>query len=313
MSVIDIAKKLGYEIGHTGHDILGCPNCKAVTRHTKSRDSRGAVGVKPRTLESFVCFQCEAGGTTRDFIAYHKYGKRFSSLSLEEKRGLGELHTTTHTPPASRPAPPRYVPKAELRRYIGYLYPLAASAAAQNYLQDRWGQPIKLEALRGLTGAWGGILDKAAEPRWAQGWADQGRYIHLGLYDDNLCIRSILARSVRGVTPKGVSPTGYNRSGLFMYQPGREDLVVIAEGEVDFLAWSLLCEQKPTVIGVVSGSVTEKMVTKVLPSYAHVVVATDWDKQGDEYYRKIRKLRRDVTRWKKRSPMQQITSLQVAC
>lgn len=308
MNVLETAQALGYTVGETGHDVSPCPACKQTTRHRKSGDKRGAVGVQPRTLGTWSCFQCPAGGTSKDFMAYHTYKKSYRSLSSEERRGLGGLTTLQPSVP-TRPAPPRYLSSGEVDRYVGYLLPLYADTEAQAYLQDRWGQPLKAERLRKLKGVWGGGLTSDCEPDWAKGWFRQKRRIHVGLYDTQLYLRSVVARSVGDYSPKGVSPTGYSRSGLFMYAEGQPNLVVIAEGELDFLAWALLCEQQPTVVGVVSGSITEELVTYVLPRYAHVVVATDWDEQGDAYYEKIRKFRKEgISRWKQQSKTQQTSS-----
>jgi hypothetical protein len=108
--------------------------------------------------------------------------------------------------------------------------------------------------------------------------------------------RSLIFRRVFASTegPKSVPPRGFDRSGLVMACPraiamlyrGKltTDRLVIAEGEMAFLAWSL--SSAIATLGIVSGSWTPELAARI-PDNARVLIATDHDRAGQEYAQKI--------------------------
>jgi len=138
---------------------------------------------------------------------------------------------------------------------------------------------------------------------WAT-WAETGHRLVVPLVDARGAVRSVLARAVRP-SPRKSTAKG-ERAGLIMAEglarqvlergalpewwgEGGEPLrVVVAEGEVDFLAWTAehKGERAPAVLGMFSGSWSAELAAR-LPDGCVVVIATDADAEGEKYARKI--------------------------
>jgi hypothetical protein len=112
-------------------------------------------------------------------------------------------------------------------------------------------------------------------------------------------------RSVRAIrvkeaeTPKRLPPCGHRAAGLVLANGGARRMlaeqlgdlpsplrIVIVEGEPDYLTWATRFsdadEDAPVVLGVVSGSWTPEIATRI-PWRARVVVWTHRDVAGDRY------------------------------
>lgn len=86
--VMEVARQLGIRDGRGGKG-LECCLCNAVTRHTKSRDKRAAVGVN-ESKGLWHCFQCEVGGDGMDLVAAHLGGSRYGDSDESDKAAARE-------------------------------------------------------------------------------------------------------------------------------------------------------------------------------------------------------------------------------
>jgi len=171
---------------------------------------------------------------------------------------------------------------------------------ATAYLEARFARKLPEGGI--IPGCRGVYIGSDEPPTWATNWISAKRHLNFALYDKRLKIRSVLARTVAFDTvPKSLSPKGFQRKGLFMYQPGDPTVWVITEGEIDFMALSLFCPQKPSIIGMFAGGLDRETFDYIVPMGADVIVATDWDEQGEKYFRQICTWR-GVRRWLKPSP-----------
>ena len=120
------------------------------------------------------------------------------------------------------------------------------------------------------TPAWAGFA------RSGRAWTKVGHRLLVPLYDAEGRMRSVIARRVTAGgkrAPKGVSPSGHARGalvmacalGLAMLESGEvpstlgpAPRLVLAEGEMDFLAWGTAPERaRVATWGLVSGSFTD--------------------------------------------------------
>ncbi len=171
-------------------------------------------------------------------------------------------------------------------------------------------------------------------PKWAgfrsgRLWSATDYRLVIPLFDDIGQMRSVVARHVpdppQDGPPKSLGVLGFERRGLVMAnglaqqvlqlgttpQWWNNDIplrVVITEGEIDYLAWSIekyAPDQTPAVIGVVQGSWKDDHALRI-PDGAVVTIATDLDYEGNKYAESIvatfasrmRNGRLQVKRWK---------------
>lgn len=134
-------------------------------------------------------------------------------------------------------------------------------------------------------------------------WIESGHRLLVAMFDAYGRLRSVRARAVSTeVRPKTLPPAGFQVRGVVMASlvarrllRGEEpDLirqitastVVIVEGEPDFLAWASrfgdAVETVPAVLGIVSGSWTPEIATRV-PSGFTVTIRTHDDDAGRRY------------------------------
>ena len=156
--------------------------------------------------------------------------------------------------------------------------------------------------LRGLAYA---LSPRATLPSWARfrgsGWSELGHRLIVPLYDATGETRSVRAgRIADGETPKRLPPAGHTCKGLVMADALAQQLlrkgcwpdwapshlVVIAEGEPDWMTWAVKVplHQIPeyATLGIFSGSWTSEIAARI-PDGSKVVVWTDQDAAGDKY------------------------------
>jgi len=159
------------------------------------------------------------------------------------------------------------------------------------------------------------VLPRKKLPSWAAlgkwPWGVAGYRAIFPMYGKSGVIESLHARATSsealqavqdGKRPKATPPTGYQVRGLvFANQRALFDclytnnqapvvnqgaVVLITEGETDFLTWATQYEENdtntPIVFGVVQGSWTQELASRV-PSGCRVSIDTDKDKKGQEY------------------------------
>jgi len=323
--VLDVAQALGMQTqpasGSTGGAIVGCPVCGADLRHQKSRDKRGAIGVRPDG-RGWHCFQCEASGDQIDLVALVLGGRRFRELNPSAKGNVrawcvafavetppspASKTTTRRPPPSARAAPPKpstpsYPPAEDIAALLAGCERVDQSPDVTSYLRSRHIPPGPVADLD-LALA---LPRDAGVPAWAhvrgEPWPSSGHRLIVPLVDAEGKRRSVLARSIEAdAERKSTPPAGYARKGLVMACPLARTLlstgsapkgwsgelcVIIAEGETDWLAWCTQWgdyEDAPAVIGIVSGSWTRRHADRLPAEGARILIATDADEQGDKY------------------------------
>lgn len=148
-------------------------------------------------------------------------------------------------------------------------------------------------------------------PGWARAkgrsWWATGHRLLVPLWGAHGDLVSLRARCIRdpGDLPKGLAPAGMPVSGRVMACPLAVQLlqgdvpewwtghdIVITEGEPDFLTWAAqqgeTSDSGPAVIGVLSGSWTTEIATRI-PDGSRVVLRTHQDAAGHDYARRIHK------------------------
>jgi len=239
-----VANALGVESTTRGKWTAPCPSCNAAKRHTKTRDRRGAIGVR-RDGAGWRCFQCDAAGDALDFVAWNRCGNRFAELAEHHKvevrewcsRWLGLGGPTSYAPqrrslpplPAAEPEPPpSYPPLEEVEALWHDCVRVDEVAEVAQWLAAR---RIDAQAIaeRDLARALPLELSRHM-PRWAwfrQGehgprvtWHEAGYLLIAQMVDARGAVRSLLARCVRdGVEPKSRAASGFERRGLVLACP----------------------------------------------------------------------------------------------
>lgn len=142
------------------------------------------------------------------------------------------------------------------------------------------------------------VLPSATLPAWAvygrRSWLETGHRLLLPVYDANGVMRSVRAWRIEGAddTPKRLPPKDCKAGGVVLASEigvamlagtFRPAVVVIAEGESDYLTWATKRLDKPAaVLGVFAGAWTPEIAARV-PDGASVYVRTDHDTAGDKY------------------------------
>jgi len=319
-TVLEVARELGLPIaparGASGGALYHCPACDAERRHAKSRDKRGAVGVR-RDGFGWRCFQCDASGDALDLVALALEGRRLPDLHDTGKatvrewcvRWLGLEAGTPSSPrprPLARPAPvvepaPTYPPAAEVDALWAACVAVTDDAEVAAWLAEQ----RKIAPADVAADDLARVLPRDARvPSWAsiggRPWSTTGHRLVVPMVDAGGEMRSLLARRVPNPTAEGerksIAPKGYGRAGLVMANKAARFLlcsdlpelrglrVVVAEGETDWLAWATT--NALSVLGMVSGSWSADIAARI-PNGATVVIATDADAEGDKYAAKI--------------------------
>ncbi len=315
--VLTVARSLGIETsaprGASGGTIYGCPACAADTRHRRAKDKRGAIGVRGDGA-GWRCHQCDVSGDAIDLVAYVLAGGRYRDLRDDGRAKVrewcvdfgGGLLPAEATAPRTEREIERPTPTYPLDHEVLALWDSCEACDVDPdvtaYLASRGidaGRVADLDLARALPA--GDV------PSWARTWQTTGHRLIVPLCDASGVMRSVLARSLdRGAQRKSLAPTGYTRAGLVMAcafgllilstgKPAwwRRDLdlrIVIAEGEIDSLAWasqwSDAAQHAPATLGIVSGSWTPEIAARI-PDGAVVVIATDADDEGEKYAGRI--------------------------
>jgi len=145
-------------------------------------------------------------------------------------------------------------------------------------------------------------------PVWAKtslkSWVQSGHFLVTPTFDEDGYERSLRARCVRDCDPafKSLAPSGKrcsgtvfaNLAGRQLFNPktiagplpeGLEVVVVIVEGEIDFMTWATRPAPEGklfVVLGVFSGAWCQAIADRI-PDGTTVVVRTDPDEAGNRY------------------------------
>jgi 5S rRNA maturation endonuclease (ribonuclease M5) len=307
-----------------------CPACRQETRHRKTNDKRGPIGIR-RDGMGWHCFQCEEGGdavTLASWLCGEKGQVNSRVHEACEKAGLIGLRPIQRAPQPVAQQQPNYPPETEVQHL---LYEAAFSI---DKVPDPDGIPgVRWWLIRrGLDpeavadfGCVVALPPSAHVPVWAcsfnKPWPEMHYRLLAPLYDATGKIRSVHARNVAttNVERKTTNPSGYSMAGLVLACPRAVGLlrcepdaiahaqrygVILTEGLTDWLTWKS-AEPDKAVFGVLSGSWTQEHADKI-PNGCRVVIATDSDDTGESYAQKIhatldarwRSRRLTVARWR---------------
>lgn len=251
-----------YKVTHVwgSYTMAPCPACGATQRHASRQDPRGPCNI---TKDLWFCFACSSGG-------------RLSDLGIDPLSSQPIDDTTRELPPV-----------ADVANFWSGCLPIETGSPEWRYLAARYRRSdfvIDPSLARALP-------EYAFEAPPIVGWKRSRRTLILPLYDADGALRNVIGRSI-GAAPriKSMSLIGYSRQGLSMIRPGDPKHIVVAEGEIDFLAWSLFGEGNPTVVGIFAGSGTDW--TRNVNRGAEVLISTDPDDAGEKYAKQI------VENWK---------------
>ena len=335
IDIRDLAQRLGgFKVGGrrgAAGWISPCPACGAPTRHTKSGDRRGAVGVTPDG-RGWHCFQCEAKGGAVTFLSLHLHGAPYRGLHPDAQRDVRrwcveEWPALLAAPPepgaasrteAAAPADERSKeppPEEDVRALWDACLPLASDPGLVRWLERERRLPAGPIEAEDLARA---LPREAPSFPWARfgkrSWREAGHRFVVPLFDAKGALRSLLVRFIGTPSfgPKSLSPRGCSRRGLIMADARARALrepgpIVIAEGEMDFLAWATVGQEEPkhATLGIFAGSWRDKRHAGRIPNGSKVLIATDRDDAGEVYtneiYRSLRRRDRsgklEVTRW----------------
>ena len=303
-------------------DGLGpCPLCGQLTRHRKTRDRRGAIGLT-RDGRGWRCFQCGAGGDACAFAAATVTGstspgsrgwcevrQRLLARGFFQQEGA-QLMVGAHGGAGGKVGPP---PAGQVAAVWAACVPVAESTEASLWLYNRslcFARVTDFDLARALR-------PTSNVPSWAwmngQPWTRSGHRLVVLLHNHKGRPASLHARSVDLQCPradKAASPCHFEVRGLVMAcalarrwladeciagvgsaasYVARVGLVV-AEGLPDWLSWasqfSDADQDAPAVLGIVSGSWSQEIARKI-PDACSVTIATHHDKQGNKYAAQI--------------------------
>ena len=300
----------GYSPGRQsgGGLLIRCPAHKDKTPSCSVRIVNGTIGVK--------CQACGFGGNVlhliaaahdldvkRDFRQVLAIGAELAGYQLARpgERPLAPL------PP--RPAPvvvevPRtYPPVGEVEAVWALARPVVADAEASAYLEGR-ALNLSLVDLYDLARV---IPHGVDLPAWAaigekpRPWSRAGYRLIVPVYDATGAMRSLRAWTFAAARAKRIAPTGHTTAGLVMADmvarevlrtgavPAYLDapmIVVVTEGEPDFLSWagsvSDANETPPAVFGVVNSAWSAEVAARI-PDGSRVALRTHLDQSGHKY------------------------------
>jgi hypothetical protein len=281
-----------------------CPACGEATRDGR----RGAVVVGPNG--GWHCYRCAAVGDGLDYLSYALNGHRLREATPEQRSAVRDWCGEAPAPLPSRPvAPPRY---ADVSSFWSACYPCPSG---DPFLTERrlvnvpphlarFTPPVN-PAAPDLFPAW-----------WPRGRADTWRLVTRGW--------SFAAREDGAGDAEGPAPHAVNLHGRAVVEPpefeGRRiktlwgrgldargllfwnkrptldaQLVVVAEGITDWLAFACWADSRPgvVVLGLTSGG--DSAFTGAIgpahplhvPATADLILATDDDPAGDAYAARI--------------------------
>jgi Toprim-like len=258
MHLLDLAQRRGMHTqrpaGSSPGAILGCSSCGSTTRHTETKDRRGAIGLTANG-KGWRCHQCQAGGDGIDLIAYELCGARYRDLGDDQRadvRGAcvdmaggarvsapGRPRSPRHSTPSIGPSivsgdqsTANYLDDVSIRTFEANLREVVDAPSTAAYLASRHINAAAV-AFIGLAHALPtGGPGSASMPQWAHfgrsSWRKHGYHLILPLKDAAGLTRSFIARNVLGDKrgriggahiPKSVPPRGHARAGLVLACP----------------------------------------------------------------------------------------------
>jgi len=305
-NLIEVAQALGLQVRPGARGSMECPSCHELRRGRQDRRLPASV-----TRRRWHCWHCGIGGDVVDLVAVHLTGDRYSGQpEVRAWSGWGSLAVQV-APEASPEVSRVYPPIGEVRELLSACAPIHDDPEARRWMERRIGAGWR--AVGGLGGA---LQPGRPLPGWAGSrrgtWVASGHRLILPVIDHRGRIRSVRARRITDAdtsAPKSLPPRGYSVGGLVLACPSAARLlrgqhpspsprVVIAEGEVDWLAWA--SQARYAVFGIGSGWWTISHAV-ALPDGIDVLIATDLDEQGDRYAEAIADTLRGharITRWR---------------
>ena len=317
--VLEVGLTLGLKIVR-GSSLTPCPSCRATRRG--SSDPRGPIGTTSNH-GGFICHRCGTKGGSLNLAALVVTGSSHPSSWASvrercERAGLLPTRGTRQVLATSRREAKR-PPQEEVTELWARSHRVCDVPDVSIWLASRGFDPSRVEDFR-LARA---LPDDCELPGWAwchgASWCDCHYRLVVALCDSHGEVRSLHARAIRGdVKPKAVSPKGFQVAGLVMadvftrsilksglpdWWEGRLELVV-AEGLPDFLLWASRFsdsrEYAPAVIGVISGSWTRELESRI-PDATRIALRFHRDEAGRKYASQVsRELRArcEVAEWK---------------
>ncbi len=321
----DVASRFGLDVVTRGGATSAgpCPLCGDAKRHTRSKDKRGALGLRPDGI-GWRCFQCDAHGDAAALAAacvlgtVRPVGDAWADVRRAcAERGLCEADLMDGRPAAPVrfvPPPPR-VDAPPVRPKVSELLDLWTSglpvhaaalssspgdAAAAAYVA---GRGVSLGDLALFEPALCRILPSAGSfpSWWPASWAARWRWAVLA-YEPNGEIGSIHARAVvdggdgepKTRWPKGAAAGGLlfaNGRGLALLrgEASGAESVLVTEGLSDTVRAAVHFAQtgrRIAVLGVTSGAAAAFRAVQ-WPAGVPCLVATDADAAGEKYAREI--------------------------
>lgn len=256
VAVLEVAGALGLKSakrsGASGGMIYGCPICSAETRHTKSRDKRGAIGIRSDG-RGWKCYQCEATGDALQLVAFVLEGKRFADCGDTGKANVGtwcrhflgieagNARRRTRPKRGPKPLPPRpkYLPADELAALWAACTPVTDDPGVCAWMTDErpaHGHARLDPAAIADFDAARVVPDLERLPRWAghtykdghrkgqwEAFPAMGLRLAVPLYDATGAPRSLIFRrtfeSDKKWPKKAMSAGGHRRKDLAMMCP----------------------------------------------------------------------------------------------
>jgi len=246
---LEVARALGLDYappkGSSGGS-FPCPACNAAKRHTKSRDKRGAAGVR-RAGDGWRCFQCDVSGDVLDLVSWVEAGGPLASCGDEDKARVRTwcldflgLTDTPFVPRKRTVAPmrfeplPSYPPADEVAALWHAAHPVASDPDAVRWMElerpERGharldaGAVTEMDLARVLPPdvvcpTWAGFTPEGGEWR---SYPSVGNRLAVPLYDVEGAMRSLVfRRTFESTTGKHKSSAAnrYQRVGLAFMCP----------------------------------------------------------------------------------------------
>ena len=303
-----------------GH--MPCPACGAGKRHTKSRDKRGAVGLR-KDAPGWRCFQCDASGDAFTLAALlvlerrptrEDFGKVLAAcadLGLCSRLDTSAPTSKPYTPAAPRvvmaPAPRVFQRPPGVADFWAACRPVDLTAAhpSPDDLAAAWflarrafyaPAVARLDLARLAPGD-----DFDAWPAWWPSWWAPVWRLVLPAFEADGTMASMHARAVvldaahkttwaAGCDAAELLFCGYQGAAMLRGDALELDTVEIVEGMTDTIAASLRAERhglRRAVLGVVTGGPPALARVK-WPAGVTVLAATDADDVGDKFAAQIR-------------------------
>lgn len=290
----------GFDMVIAGREIRShcCPE-RPGSPHSGSRGSApGADFAINRETSLWHCHACGTGGDEFDFVMKMEGCEFARALELLASVYAAEPSQAASWAPTQRVQEPPFPPSGEVRQVWDACEFVYYDVAVSAYLRSRAIESAEVTD-RDLARS---LPESDKLPRWASHWRPAHRLV-VPMYDSSGELVSLRGRSVDGSHPKAMPARGYRCHGSVMADAlGRlllsggdvewwtDRSVIICEGEPDFLTVATHygdSEGAPAVFGIVSGSWTPEIATRI-PSGCLVVIGTHNDDAGERYAKYIR-------------------------